>query len=88
MTKQEHGGQTVLQVEEHRQIFFFLRIAAHCYPVMVSAVFPPQQLIEMFLYILWTAAVFVLWLIKLLIQSQTRMMEMYFVIALNYIPKV
>lgn len=55
---------------------------------MVSAVFPPQQLIEMFLYILWTAAVFVLWLIKLLIQSQTRMMEMYFVIALNYIPKV
>lgn len=25
---------------------------------MVAAVFPPQQLIEMFLYILWTAAGF------------------------------
>lgn len=56
MTKQEHEGRTVLWVEEHRWIF--LRIVADCYPVMVAAVFPLQQLIVVVFYTLWTAAVF------------------------------
>lgn len=56
MTKQEHKGWTALWVQERRQIF--LRIVADCCPMMVAAGFPPQQLIVLFLYTLWSATVF------------------------------
>lgn len=55
--------------------------------MMVAAGFPPQQLIVLFIRS-GLLLFFVLWLTRLLIQSQTKMMEIYFLIALNYIPKV
>lgn len=56
--------------------------------MMVAAGFPPQQLVVAFFIHSGLQLVFVLWLIRLLIQSQAKMMEMYFVIVLNYIPEV
>lgn len=64
----------------------FLKAVVGCSPVMEAVVFPLQQLMVMFLYTLWAAAGLRFVAQKLLIQSQTMMMEMRLIIALNYVP--